>query len=392
MRTGGELTDESSRPAEQSDVTSAEVGSAGPDGARQVERLATGGRLGRPGAPLRRSSPYFIGFVGALGGLTAWYLSTAVVHVKGVLVLIVIALFLAVGLDPFVERLEGRGLRRRWAVTVVAVVVLLVFVGFIAAVAQPLASQTSSLISSVPRELANLQRNPTIARADARFHLLDRLRGAATNPATTQALAGGLLDVGRRLVTLVFEAFTLLVLTVYFLAALPQLRRHALRLAPASRRERVQALGDAILTGIGGYVNGMLIVASCAGLTAFVLLSVLGVPYALPLALLVAAADLIPMVGATIGAAVVTAVAFLHSVSAGVVCGLFLLGYQQVENYLLYPRVMRRAVNVPPVLTVVAALLGGALLGVVGALIAIPIAAGVLLIVREVVQPRQDRA
>ncbi len=386
MRAGGELIDDPSpRPANLPDALSA---------AGDVEPAAVtpaGGRLGRPGAPLRRSSPWYVGFVGALGVLSAWYLVSAIVHVKGVLVLIVIALLLSVGLDPFVRRLERRGVARKWAVALVALAVLLVFVGFVAAVAQPLASQTSSLINKAPQELAHLEHNPTVARLDAKFHLVERLRATLANPATAQALAGGLVNAGRRLVTLVFQAFTLLVLTVYFLAALPQLRRHALRLAPRTRRARVNGLAETILDGIGGYVNGILIVAGCAGITAYLLMSAAGVAYALPLALLVAVADLVPMVGATIGAAVVTGVALTHSLTAGIVCCLFLIAYQQVENYVIYPRVMRRAVNVPPAATVVAALVGGSLLGVVGALIAIPVAAGLLVIVREVVGPRQDR-
>jgi predicted PurR-regulated permease PerM len=180
-------------------------------------------------------------------------------------------------------------------------------------------------------------------------------------------------------------------MTLYFLAALPSMKRQAYRLVPATRRERVQLLTDEALSRIGGYVSGAMAVAFIATVTSYAFLLVIDMPYALALAVFVGIFDLVPLIGATIGAILVSLVGFTESVTIGLACVAFYVAYQQFENYVVYPRVMRRAVDVPAPLTVVAALLGGALLGVVGALLAIPTAAAVLLVVRQVAIPRMDR-
>jgi predicted PurR-regulated permease PerM len=169
------------------------------------------------------------------------------------------------------------------------------------------------------------------------------------------------------------------------------MKRQAYRLVPASRRERVTLLSDEVISRIGGFVSGALAVAFIAGFTSYVFLSIAGLPFALALAVFVAIFDLIPLIGATIAAVVVSLIGFTESVTVGVVCIAFYVGYQQFENYFIYPRVMRKAVDVPAPLTIVAVLLGGALLGVVGALLAIPIAAAALLVLRQVAIPRMDR-
>jgi predicted PurR-regulated permease PerM len=201
---------------------------------------------------------------------------------------------------------------------------------------------------------------------------------------------GGVLGVGRVVFSAFFSTITVLIVTLYFLANLPAIKARAYRLVPRSRRARVGLLTDEILNRVGGYVAGALAIATVAGITTFILLTVLGVRYAVALAMVVALTALIPLVGATIGAVIVTAVALFTSVQAAVVCIVFYLVYQQVENYVIYPRVMKRSVDVSPAATVVAVLIGGSLLGVLGALLAIPLAAAVQLVLAEVVEPRQD--
>ncbi|MFI6581972.1 AI-2E family transporter [Embleya sp. NPDC050493] len=351
-----------------------------------------GSRFGDPGQPLRRSSPFYIGFIGGLGLITAWFLAQAVLGIQHVLIVILISFFLAAGLNPFVERLERRGMARRWAVCTVALGFIVVTAGFATAIAQPLVEQTSSLINSIPDSLTELRNNERFRKLDEKYDLVTRAKDWAADANTAQNVAGGLWGFGKMVLTSVFDTLTVIVLTLYFLGALPSIKNHLYNLFPKSRRARVRLLGDEILSGIGGYVNGALIVATCAGLSSFIFLMVLGNDYALPLALVIAFTDLIPMIGATIGAAVVSVVVFFDSPGKALTCVIFFLAYQQFENYLIYPRVMNRAVNVPPAITVIAALVGGALLGVTGALLAIPIAAAVLLILREVVTPRQDQA
>ena len=183
------------------------------------------------------------------------------------------------------------------------------------------------------------------------------------------------------------------ILTLYFLGAMPQLTKAAYSLAPASRRERVSRLGDEILHRVGGYLIGVVLVAVIAGTVTLVFTLCAGLSeYALPLALLVALLDLVPMVGAIIGASAVCLVGFATSSSTGVVCVAFYLVYEVIEGYVIYPRVMRSSIDVPEYVTIVAVLIGGAVAGIVGALLALPIAAALLLLVREVWVRRQDRA
>jgi predicted PurR-regulated permease PerM len=346
----------------------------------------------RPGRPLRRSHPYYVGFVGGLGLILAYYLAEALVSLVGVMVLIVVALFLAVGLDPFVERLTAHGMQRRWAVLIVAGTCLLLFAGFVTAIAQPLAEQTSGLISSLPSNLQQLSHNATVQRIDAKYNLVGRLQTTLAQADTAQMIAGGILGFGEFLISSVFKTFTVLVMTIYFLGSLPTIKQSAYQLVPASRRARVGALGDGVLARVGGYVSGAVTVAALAGLAAYLMLAVLNMPYMLPLALLIALTDFVPLVGATIGALIVTLVVFLDSPVKAVVAGIFFVVYQQFENFVIYPRVMARSVDVPPMIAVIAALIGAALLGVVGALLAIPLSAGLIYIVREVLLPRQDRS
>jgi predicted PurR-regulated permease PerM len=180
------------------------------------------------------------------------------------------------------------------------------------------------------------------------------------------------------------------VLTVYFLANLPTIRQVAYRMFPASRRARARELGDEISVRVGGYVLGNLLTSGIAGLGTFVFLEIVRVPYAVALGVLVAVLDLIPVIGSTIGGILVTLVALTVSPTVAIASLVFYIAYRLLEDYLLVPRVMNRAVDVPPVLTIVALIIGGALLGIVGAFLAIPAAAAVQLLVTRVVWPRLD--
>ena len=349
--------------------------------------------FGRPGRPLSTRSPFRIAFTAALGVATAYGLVMAVIAVQSVLVLLLTSAFLAIGLNPAVEALGRRGLRRGVAVGVVLLGVLLFFTGFGFAVVPPVVDQAQAIVDDAPGYVQLLQDNDRIASLDERFGLLDRAQELLDDPeGIGLSAAGGVLGVGKVVFGAFFSALTVLVVTLYFLANLPAMKAGAYRLVPRSRRARVGLLTDEILARVGGYVAGAVSIATLsAGLT-YLLLTVLGIDYALALAMVVFLTGLVPLIGATLGAVVVVTVALFSSVQAGVVLAVWFLVYQQVENYVLYPRVMQRSVDVSPAATVVAVLIGGALLGVLGALLAIPIAAAVQLVVNEVVAPRQDRA
>ena len=348
--------------------------------------------FGRPGRPLRKDSPFMLGFLGALGVFLAWFLTQALVQARGVIILIVVSLFLAIGLNPVVEWLTARNMRRGLAIALVFLGVIGAFVGFGFAVLPPAAEQSNEFVQRLPTYLDDLRGNSTIREFDEDYRVIERAQDYVTSGDLGQRVFGGLVGVGRVVLNAVFSAFSVLIMTLYFLAALPSMKRQAYRLVPATRRERVGLLTDEILGRIGGFVSGALTVAFVAGLTSYLFLTFVGMPYALALAVFVALLDLIPLVGATIAAVVVSLVGFTESLGVGLACVVFYVAYQQFENYVVYPRIMRRAVDVPAALTVVAVLLGGALLGIVGALLAIPTAAALLLIVRQVAIPRMDRA
>jgi predicted PurR-regulated permease PerM len=189
----------------------------------------------------------------------------------------------------------------------------------------------------------------------------------------------------------IFNVLTVLVLTIYFMAAFERIKRGAYRLVPRSRRERVSLLTDEILTKVGAYMAGAVAIAVLAGLSTWVFALIVGLGYPFALAVVVAIFDLIPQIGATLGAVIVTLVGVATSLTTGIVCAIFFIVYQQVENYLIYPNVMRRSVKVSDVAAVVAALLGVALFGVIGALAAIPMVAAIQLIGREVILPAAER-
>jgi predicted PurR-regulated permease PerM len=349
--------------------------------------------FGRPGRPLSRRSPFRLGFTAALGVALAYGLVNAVIAVRSVLILILISAFLAIGLNPAVEGLERRGLRRSMAVGAVLVAVLLFFVGFGFAVVPPILDQGSQFAHKAPAYVQDLQNNHRIASLDSKYHFLAKLKAYVDKPERLGGtLFGGVLGAGKVVLGAFFAAITVLTLTLYIMANLPDIKAGAYRLVPRSRRARVGLIADEILNRVGGYVAGNLIISLIAGTLTYVVLLILHVPYALGLALLVAVTDLIPVVGATLGAIIVTMVGFFVSVKTGLIAAGYYAAYQQIENYVLYPRIMKRSVDVSPVATVIAVLIGGSLMGILGALLAIPVAAAVQLVLQEVAVPRQDDA
>ena len=359
--------------------------------AERAHREADEESFGRLGSPMRRDSPIRLGFLGALGVFLAWFLIQAIIQARSVIILIVVSLFLAVGLNPIVESLTRRGMRRTFAIGIVFLAVIGAFVGFGFAVVPPVLEQSDAFVQNVPGYLGDLRKNPTIRQFDNDYGVIEKAQNYVTSGDLGQRVFGGLVGVGRIVVNAVFGAFSVLILTLYFLASLPSMKRQAYRLVPATRRERVQLLTDEILARIGGFVSGAFTVAFIAAVTSYVFLRIVDLPYALALAVFVGLLDLIPLVGATIAAIGVTTLGFIESPGVGIACLVFYVAYQQFENYVIYPRVMRAAVDVPAAVTVVAVLIGGALLGVVGALLAIPAAAAILLVVRQVAIPRMDQ-
>jgi predicted PurR-regulated permease PerM len=347
-------------------------------------------RFGEPGPPLDRRNPFYIGFIGGIGVLLAYTAFMGIRNAGSILVLLFVAMFLAIGLNPVVTRITRWGVPRGGAVALVTLVGLTLLAGGLYALVPPLVTQTGELIANIPDYIQSLQRNETINDLIQRYDIVDKVQNAV-NASTVGNTLGGVVGVAGRIFGTIFNVLTVLVLTIYFMAAFERIKRGAYRLVPATRRERVRQLTDEILTKVGAYMVGALMIALLAGVSTWVLVLILGLAYPFALAVVVAVLDLIPQIGATLGAVVVSLVGLAHSLTAGIVCAAFFIAYQQLENYLIYPTVMRRSVAVSDVAAVVAALVGAALFGVIGALAAIPMVAAIQLIGREVVIPAAER-
>jgi predicted PurR-regulated permease PerM len=347
--------------------------------------------LGRPGARFNRHSPFYIGFFGGLGFVLAGWLFHQAERIGSVLILIVVSLFIAAGLNPSVEWFQRRGMRRSVAVTCVIVIFLLAVALFLLAIVPVITDQVTQITDNAPGWLDQLQKNKRVQDLDDRFDVIDKVRDYVQNGNFASGIFGGVLGISLRVLGALANAFLILVLTLYFLSSLDSTKKAIYRLAPASRRDRVSKLGDRVVESVGGYVSGAFVVAACAGISSLIFLFVIGLgQYAVALAFVVLLLDVIPLIGATIGAVIVSAIAFATDVRSGIFCVIFYIVYQQLENYVIYPRVMSRSVDIPGAATVIAALVGAALLGVVGALLAIPTAAALLMITREVFIRRQD--
>jgi predicted PurR-regulated permease PerM len=316
-----------------------------------------------------------------LGVLTVLLAAYGLYAVRSVLVLILLALFLAVSLDPAVQWLMGRGLRRSSAVTIVFLVVALMVVGFMSSVVPAIVDQTGNLLADLPDYLRTLSDESKVVRGlTDRYDLTDRL--SALVAGIPAKLAGGAVGFVRGFIGAAASTVTVLVLTMYFMAGLPRIRQGLPRLFP-SRSQRVAEITDVVVEKVGGYMIGNLTISLIAGTAAFGCLMLVRVPFALPLAAAVAIADLIPMIGATLGAAicVVVSVFTVGIWPRTVIVLLFFILYQQAENYLIAPRVLRNTVNMSSVAVLLVALLGGSLFGLVGAIMAIPISAAVKVLI-----------
>ena len=348
----------------------------------------TGG-LGRLGRPMNRRSPFFIGMAAAAGVAVTYGLVELLIRARSVLILIGLALFIAAGLDPAVSWLTRRRLPRWAAVIVILLIVAAVVAGFIMSAIPPLASQVTALVHALPHYITTLQNhNSQLGKLNARFHIEQRLSTLLSAKGT--ALVGGVLGAGQLVLSAFSSMMVVIVLVIYFLAAMPQIKMFAWRLAPQSRRARVILIGDEVFDKVGGYMLGNFLTSLIAGAGTYVWLVAFSVPYPLLLSLLVALLDLIPVIGSTIGGAAVSLVALTVSLPVAIATLGFYIAYRLAEDYLIVPRIMGRTVEVPAVVTVVAVLLGGTLMGLIGALVAIPAAATLRLVLREVTFRRLD--
>ncbi|GAB3904179.1 AI-2E family transporter [Kibdelosporangium lantanae] len=342
--------------------------------------------LGSVGKRFDRRSPFLIGMTAAAGVAVTYGLVLLVAGMRDTLIIIGLALFVAIGLEPLVSWLVVRRFPRWLAVTTVFVAAFGLIAGFLTAAIPVIVEQAAQFVAKAPEYLRQVQDHSSwIGRLNDRLHI---------QQAVESSLGGGsgLLSAGVAVFGALANLLVMIVLTIYFMADLPRIRAALYRLVPHSRRPRAILIGDEISAKVGGYVLGNMLISVIAGVLTLVWLLVFNVPYAVLLAITVAVLDLIPVVGSIIGGVLVSLVALTVSVPVCLATAGFVVLYRFAEDYLLVPKIIGSAVKVPALVTVVAVLLGGALLGVVGALVAIPIAAAALLLAEQVLYPRLDRA
>ncbi|MCC3772521.1 AI-2E family transporter [Streptomyces sp. UNOC14_S4] len=346
-----------------------------------------------PRVLVRPTASWFAAGFGAGLGLTLAYLAVqTVLRISGVLTLLLLALFVAISLEPVVAWLARRRMGRGWAVTVVILVSLALLAGFLALVIPPVSDEISALVAAVPKWLEQLHdHHSTLGRLEDRFHLVSKVR-QQLGSGLGSTLVGGLLGAGHLVISAVVGTGLVVVLTVYFMVGMEQLKHFCYRFVPRARRDGVIVLTEETLVRVGRYMLGNAVTSAIAGLATFAWCAVLDVPYAAALGVLVALLDMVPVVGSTIGGVVVSLVALAVSFPVALGTAGFYTAFRLAEDYLIMPKAMRFAVDVHPLVTVVAVVIGGALLGIVGALIAIPVAVAINIVLEETVFPRIDSA
>ena len=352
--------------------------------------------FGTAGKPVNTSHPFYFGFMVTIGALLALTMLQALASASAVFILIIISIFLAAGLNPAVLFFQNRGLNRGASVGAVMASVLLFVAAFIAIAVPPLLDQGNQLLDNAPALIKDLNNNAFINDLNNKYGVIDSLQTKIDSLIKDGQFAitafGGVIGVGKAVVSGLVSTITILVLTLYFLASLPQVINIALRFVPATRRDRVSKLTNAIVGRIGSFVGGQAIIAALAATFILIMGLIIGMPYPGPLAMVVLICGFIPLVGHFIGMSIVTVVSLTDSLTtAAIALGAYIL-YVQIENYVITPRIMRKSLAIPGLVTIIAALLGASLLGLVGGLLAVPIAAAVLLILDEVVFPRADQA
>jgi len=343
----------------------------------------------------RVDRPFRLGFLLTIGGLSAFLLALALTSLSTVLIYVAFALFAALGLNPAVRLLERRGLSRGFSVTIVIVGLVAVVALVLVMIVPVVVSQVASFVKSVPQVVDDFMHTDLYAFLNQQFgdqinSLLKDGEKLLTDGKTLTALGGGALKVGSSIAAGISAFVIVFVLTIYFVVGLEGIKTSMLRLAPARHRAGARDIVDQITESVGGYVQGMVILAFANAVVALILYLILGLPFPPLMAVVAFLVTLIPLVGPLLFLAIGTVTAILANPVNALIFGVVYLIYIQVEAYVLTPRVMNRTVSVPGLLVVIGALAGGTLLGLLGALVAVPATASILIVVNQIFIPRQD--
>jgi predicted PurR-regulated permease PerM len=380
----------SADPAAGTDAAHAE-GTAVPD--------AVAARSGE--APASRTfwanlnQPFGVGLFVTLGGLVAVAMGLAFWNLSTIIIYIVFALFAALGLDPVVQWFERHKIKRAWGIVIVYTAFAIVLAGVLLLVVPALISQITQFFTDLPQTVDDFQKSDLYGWLSSTFGpqvgtILQQVETFLTNPANIAAIGGGVLNFAINVGTTISGLIIVLVLSLYFLASLPTMKVAFNRLASARNRPKAAELTDRITDSIGGYLMGMVVLAFCNSVIAFFLHLFLGLPFPALMAVVAFCITLIPLVGSVLYWMIATVIALFTGWVPALIFAVIYLIYMQLEAYVLTPKVMNRAISVPGALVVIGALVGGTLLGLLGALVAIPVTASILLIIKQVFIPKQD--
>jgi predicted PurR-regulated permease PerM len=315
---------------------------------------------------------------------------------RHVLTWILISLFLALALNPAVDWLQRKGLGSRGAA---AAVTYLLAIGVVVAIGFTFVPTLVHQVNEFVQKLPDYAHDITHGRGrlgflETKYHIQERIQAAIKDGGATKVLglSGAAFSVAKGVITIVLATVTILFMTFFMLLEGPTWVDRCYGLLPASSQPRWRKVGFDIYRTVGGYVTGNLLISLIAGSLTTVVLLIMGVPYAVALGLIVAILDLIPLAGATIAAILIGAVAFLHSIPAGIVVVVFFVLYQQVENHLLQPLIYGRTVQLSPLAVLISILVGAELAGILGALAAIPVAGSIQVVWLDWLQHRHERA
>nr|WP_218869043.1 AI-2E family transporter [Leifsonia psychrotolerans] len=339
-----------------------------------------------------------MGLIGTLGVGVGLLIISSVITLQTIITYIGAALFLSLGLDPAVSWLEKKKFPRWAAILTVLVGVLGVLTGVVFAIIPIVVDQVAKLSKIIPQLIDGINTSTLIDDLQQQFPALkiDKIASSITDylGGNLTSITSTIVQSGLAVVSGLFGGLIILILTLYFTASLGSLKRATYQLVPASKRERFADLSEQITTAVGRYVVGQAALAACNGVLSFIFLSIIGAPFPALLAFIAFLLSLIPLVGTITGSVIIVLTCLIPGIGSSpltaLVAAIYYLVYMQVEAYVLSPNIMNRAVAVPGALVVIAALAGGSLLGLLGALIAIPVAASVLMIIKQVVVPRQN--
>lgn len=340
------------------------------------------------------------GLLGGLGVLVAMLIGHMVGQLGTVLIYVGIALFLALGFEPLVSLVE-RWLPRGAAIALVVVAVLAIFAGIVLAIVPILIEQITNLSQTLPKFVEDVQHSEWFKDLLARYdkNIADAINGALQffqKPENLLQIGGGALQVGTGIAGGVTGVIIVLILTLYFMASLRGMKRVAVRFVPAYRREGFADVMEEVSSAVGRYVIGQLSLAAINGVLTFILMLIVNAPVPALLALFAFIGSCIPLVGTLSASIINTSIVLITALTTGgsivpaIVVGVWYLVYMQIEAYILGPRIMNKAVSVPGPVVVIAAVAGAALGSILGALVAVPVAASIIIIIQKVVFPTQD--